>query len=163
VRDAEQVGVQGAEVDGGRGVGDVGDDLQAGPEPGGPRERDRVQPELLVHARREHHPGRVEVAAAALDLGVQPAERGALVAGDEHAGVVAAGVVEPTLVEQQPHDRVDAGHERPSAGGGVAVVERDGHRCSSRGAGSSQRGDRSSCNDRQPIPGPVRGGQTSGR
>ena len=54
---------------------------------------------------------RLQRARARCDLLVQPAERRARVAADEHAGVLPARGVKPALVDQQAHERLDAGQE----------------------------------------------------
>ena len=62
---------------------------------------------------------------AALKLLVEPAERRALVARHERAGVQAAVAVGAMLVEHQPHEPLDAGEEHPALLEQVLVVERD--------------------------------------
>ena len=62
---------------------------------------------------------------AALELLVEAAERRALVAGDERAGLQAARAVGAVLVEQHAHEGLDAGEEDPALLEQVLVVEGD--------------------------------------
>ena len=62
---------------------------------------------------------------AALKLLVEPAERRALVAGDERARVEAAVAVGAVLVEHEPHEALYAGQEDPAVLEHVLVVEAD--------------------------------------
>ncbi len=82
----------------------------------GARHRGRGQ--LLVETGLEHHAGGLRVLGGAAQLVVEPAERRTLVAADEHPGVQPACRVEPPLVEHQPHERLDAGHDH----GAVSAV-----------------------------------------
>ncbi len=63
--------------------------------------------------------------AVARQLLVEAAERRALVAGDEGAGVQAAAAIGAVLVEQQAHERLDAGEQDAALVELVAILERD--------------------------------------
>src|SRR5687767_5258324 len=63
--------------------------------------------------------------ALALELPVEPAEGGALVAGDERARLQPAARVGPVLVERDPDERLDPGQEDPAVLELVAILERD--------------------------------------
>lgn len=99
--------------------------------PGGPRKLaeqlgagNRGGRELLVYPRLEDDPGGIEKRARARQLLVESSERRALIAADEDAGVQAARDVERALVQQHPHERLDARHQRCAGVRGVAVRER---------------------------------------
>ena len=85
--------------------GHLGEQLGAGHGGGG---------QLLVEARAEDHAFAGQVVGGAAELEVETAEGRALVAAHEGGGVEPAAAVEPPLVEDDPHQGLDAGHERPS-------------------------------------------------
>ena len=89
------------------------------------RARDGGGGELLVEARAKDDVERIQVPACAHELLVEAAEGGTLVAADERRRVQSATGVQPALLEQQPHERVDPRHERSAGGLRVLVVERD--------------------------------------
>ena len=62
---------------------------------------------------------------AALKLLVEPAQRRALIARHERAGVQAAGTIGAVLVEHQPHQPLHAREQHPALVEQVLVVEGD--------------------------------------
>ena len=64
--------------------------------------------ELLVEPGPEDDARRAQVPRGAVELDVEPAERRAGIAADEHAGVVAPARVEPPQIEHHPDQRLHA-------------------------------------------------------
>ena len=86
----------------------------------------RRRRDVFVHAGLEHHVMPLEVRLRPFELQVEPAERGAAITADVARGVVPGRRVALALGEYEPHERLDAGEEDPSACAGVLVVEVDG-------------------------------------
>ncbi len=81
--------------------------------------------ELLVEARHVVDEVLLEQRAVARQLLVEPAQRGALVAGDHRPGGQAAAAVGAVLLEHQAYERLHAGEEDPALLEDVLVVEAD--------------------------------------
>jgi hypothetical protein len=89
------------------------------------RAPDRGGRELFVDAGQEADGVGGEVLFGLPEGFVDPAERGAPVAGDEACGAQAGGLVALALGDHQANQRLDAVQVDPPGGGGVLVVERD--------------------------------------
>jgi hypothetical protein len=84
--------------------------------------------ELLVDRGLQVDLVRLAEGPVALELLVQAAERGALVARQEVRDVQARARVRPVLVGGQAHERLDAREEDPAVLEQVLVVQRDRRR-----------------------------------
>lgn len=80
--------------------------------------------EVLVQARGELHPGRLQVLLRAPQLQVEPAQRAAAVAGHEAGGVQPRVRIAQALHQRQPHQRLHAGEVDAALGAPVFVFQR---------------------------------------
>ena len=82
--------------------------------------------QVLVEAGLEDDIGCGEVARRAHELLVEPAERGAAIAGDEAGGIQPGAAVALLLHQAHPDDGLIAGHEELRLREVVFIVEADG-------------------------------------
>ncbi len=81
--------------------------------------------EFLVETRDGEHVVLLAHLALALELAVEAAEGGALVAGHERARLQSAARIGAVLVERDPDESLDPGQEDPAVFELVAVLQRD--------------------------------------
>jgi hypothetical protein len=87
------------------------------------RTPDRGRREVLVQPGLEENSARIERLLRAPQLAVEPAERGAAVAGHEARRVEAGTSIEVALREQQPHERLQPGDEQRAGVEPVPLVQ----------------------------------------
>ncbi len=85
----------------------------------------RGGPELLVQARDVEDVVLLADGAPAPELLIEPAERRALIAGDEGGGMEVATAVGTVLVERDAHERLQPGEKDAAVLQDVLVLERD--------------------------------------
>jgi len=100
-------------------------ELSAGKQVGLLRAPDRRRREVLVHAFLEHDVAGGKELARAVGLLVEAPQRRAAIAGEKARGLQSVARIEPAPIQQDAHQRLDAGDENSPIFEQKLVVKRD--------------------------------------
>ncbi|MNM82094.1 hypothetical protein D3C81_941170 [compost metagenome] len=99
-------------------------DVGAGEQVGLLRAPDHGRAQVLVEARHELHPGRVQMLARTPQFQIEATQRRATVTADEAAGIQSGRHIALMLHQRQPHQRLHAAQVNAPVGPRVLVFQR---------------------------------------